>query len=145
MDSYLTTRLNFTHVSLAQGVLICLFLGSFYVVSLYLWSKQNRFSRNDPSVIRRRFLSVLISCLVSLLLVHAVAQKPAKTAYSDHENSFTIREWLGFNLGTTTLSASLTSLLLTMTLFAGPLAQWLASDYLYSQPFRVYDPMRRDG
>lgn len=140
MDSFLTIRLNFTNVSLTQGVLTCLFLGSFYVISLYLWSKQNRFSRNDPSVIKRRFFSVLISCIVSLIIVHVVANKPSKESTYEYENSFPIREWLGFNLGWNMLTASATALLLTMVLFAGPLIQWLVSDYLYSQPFRVYDP-----
>lgn len=140
MDSFLTTRLNFTNVSLAQGVLICLFLGSFYVISLYLWSKQNRFSRNDPSVIKRRFLSVLISCFISLIIVYTVANKPSAQSIYEYENSFPICEWLGLNMSRSMLTASATSLLLTMVLFAGPIVQWLVSDYLYSQPFRVYDP-----
>lgn len=144
MESFLTTRLNFTNVSLAKGVLICLFLGSFYVISLYLWSKQNRFSRNHPSVIKRRFLSVLISCLISLMIVYSVADKPNSQSIYEYENSFPIQDWLGFNMGRRMLTASATSLLLTMVLFAGPLVQWLVGDYLYSQPFRVYDPHKKN-
>lgn len=43
-------QINFENLSIYASVTACIFMASFYVISLYLWSKQNRYNRNDPSV-----------------------------------------------------------------------------------------------
>lgn len=135
---FINAKLNFSNVTMAKAVLACFFMASFYVISLYLWSKQNRYNRNEPSVIKRRFISVAISCLVSLLTVYLIADKPMESELVQFEKSFPIYEWLGFRTGILIRSCT-TSLLITMLLFSGPLVQYFISDYLLTQKFRAYE------
>eukprot|EP00457_Paulinella_chromatophora_P012971 gb/GEZN01013230.1/.p1 GENE.gb/GEZN01013230.1/~~gb/GEZN01013230.1/.p1 ORF type:complete len:301 (-),score=22.91 gb/GEZN01013230.1/:103-1005(-) len=52
------------------SILACAFLAMSYVGSLYVWKDSSRTNRDDPSVIKRRFLSVtMASCLSPFILL----------------------------------------------------------------------------
>ncbi|RMZ93800.1 CAAX prenyl protease 2, partial [Brachionus plicatilis] len=104
--------------------LVCLFLASFYVISLYLWSRENRYKRNEPAVIKRRFISVILSSLISLIILYEIS------ATSNDSNGFTINEWTGLRFDLINLFFSiLVSLGLTTLLFIGPVFQNFLIEY----------------
>lgn len=133
--NFFDTKLNFTNVSTPKSFLYCFSMATFYVVSLYMWSKQNRFNRNEPSVIQRRFISVAITCVLCLIFIYSLANKPDQLT----EKSHYINEWIGFKFDSSLLKASFVSLLGTTILFLGPVVQYLVSDYLYTLNFQAYD------
>jgi prenyl protein peptidase len=133
-----TAKLSFEHLNLVKSILACLFMGSFYVISLYLWSKQNRFNRNDPAVIKRRFISVILTCILSLLFIYAIGQTNL-TAESTSKNSHQLIDWIGFRLDLNTMKAVLVAIFLTAVLFAGPLVQYAISEYMLRSVFQSYD------
>ncbi|XP_072407114.1 CAAX prenyl protease 2 isoform X1 [Chiloscyllium punctatum] len=101
------------------SVVSCLLLACSYVGSLYVWRSQ--LPRDHPTVIKRRFTSVLIVSMLSPLWV------------------WTWRQYTGFKTGPSLLmlmgvhleglfAAACLPLLLTMVLFFGPLIQ-LVMDY----------------
>lgn len=55
------------------SLVVCFLLATLYVLSLYFWSMQNRFGRNSPDVIRRRFISVILSCFISVGFIYFLA------------------------------------------------------------------------
>lgn len=126
-----TTELSFKHIGLIKSVVICLFMATFYVLSLYLWSKQNRFNRNEPSVIRRRFISVTLTCILCTGVLYMIA-----TQNTGH----LITEWIGLKIGRGLLTACFCSILGTILLFSGPILQHFVSDYLYGLNFQSYEP-----
>jgi hypothetical protein len=128
-------KINYEHLSCRASILSCLFMSSFYVVSLYLWSKQNRYNRNSTPVIKRRFISVFITCILSLLLIYAIAQD--ESVSSKREYSKYISEWIGFKFDSYLFVSILNPLLLTIILFIGPLVQHLLSNYLYSEEYKM--------
>ncbi len=120
-------KLSFSHISPTCSILACIFMAVFYVLSLYLWSKQNRFNRNEPSVIRRRFISVILTCFLSFFFLFIIAeQQPA--------NGHSIQDWIGLKLD---LLACLTAVLATCILFSGPILQSIVSEYTYYYKFKV--------
>lgn len=96
----------------------------FYVLSLYLWSKKNRFQRDDPHVIGRRFISVTISCIVSVLFLFFVSKS------TNVGDGHFLNEWIGFKFDSTDLLAYITGTLLTIVLFIGPIVQDMTNIYL---------------
>lgn len=129
--SLFNTKLNYDDISLARSIFICFCMASFYVISLYLWSHQNRFNRNEPSVIKRRFISVILTCFISFITIYLIADKSDK--------GHLVTEWIGFKLGLNGLKACLASMLATALLFSGPLLQHFISDYMLSYSFQVYE------
>lgn len=127
--------LTFQNVSLFTSVFSCLLFATIYVLSLYLWSTQNRFNRSEPSVIKRRFISVLITCVISYLLVYLLADEVASSTQTGHH----LNEWIGFKLDSSLLKSSLVAMCLTMILFAGPILQYLTSLYYLNLRFRDYE------
>ncbi|XP_011878629.1 PREDICTED: CAAX prenyl protease 2 [Vollenhovia emeryi] len=98
--------------SCASAIFACLALSIAYVASLYVWSSPH--NREHPSTIKKRFFSVFVVTLVS----------PAPMYFGLNENVFqkaTIWEMLGLRC-TGLIQATVVSLLLTMTLFLGPLS-----------------------
>jgi prenyl protein peptidase len=126
----LAKRLNFEHLSSLTSVLSCFSMGSFYVISLYLWSKQNRFNRNEPSVIKRRFISVILTSILSLLFVYFLSQEDKNDDNND-SNSHPLNIWIGFRFDFINVMKSvIITLFLTVILFSGPIVQHFVRDYL---------------
>ncbi|CAE8628247.1 unnamed protein product [Polarella glacialis] len=99
-------------------------LGSFslsliFVLSLYVWKfvGYEDKNRDAPGTIQRRFLSAILSCFCSALLVRLLA-RPAV----DGEIGLSLPELLGLRCDGQ-LYACLSCLLLTAVLFVGPLVQ----------------------
>ncbi|VVC28321.1 CAAX amino terminal protease [Cinara cedri] len=90
-------------------VLESLFLSVIYVSSLYVWNSQH--SRDHPSTIKKRFLSVLFMLIFS----------PLYTWYFIHDKTqVPIWYWLGLKWNGLFISAA-ASLFLTCVLFLGPI------------------------
>jgi len=111
-------------------------LGSFglsfsFVGSLYLWKLAGYKDKNrdDTGTIQRRFLSALLSCVCSVVLLWAFT-RPAK----DAEAGLTFLELFGFQCETL-VEACLRCLALTIILFVGPLAQHAVGVYEGSAEF----------
>ena len=100
-------------------------MGSFYVLSLYLWGKQNRYNRNHPNVIKRRFLSVIVSSLFSVCFIYWLGQTAAPHEHHDTLHRFhKLNHWIGCRFDAKNLFVSVfNSLLLTFVLFLGPVLQ----------------------
>ncbi|XP_077265639.1 ras converting CAAX endopeptidase Sras [Temnothorax americanus] len=93
-------------------ILACFALSIVYVASLYVWSSP--YSREHPSTIKKRFVSILVITLVS----------PAPVYFGLDEKVFqkaTIWEILGLRWSGL-IQATVISLLLTTILFLGPLS-----------------------
>lgn len=120
-------KIDFEHLNAAKSLSACFIMALFYVVSLYIWSKKNRFNRDEPQVLIRRFISVLFSCVCSLILVYCLSQY----SNSDSNNiGHTINEWVGFKFDVTAIKALLLGSCLTIILFIGPLVQDFMNIYL---------------
>jgi len=130
--SLLNENLNFKHLTLFTSVFSCLLFALIYVLSLYLWSNKNRYNRSEPSVIKRRFISVLITCVISFIYIYLIALQ------SD-QNSFSIWEWIGFKFDLNLIKSSIASILLTVILFSGPLVQYITSSYFLNLRFKDYE------
>jgi len=105
---------SFAHLNLTVSSLLCLLMSLIYVLSLYLWSPQNRYDRNAPAVIKRRFVSVILTCVSCTALLYAL---------SGTGTNETFWHLIGFNFRPVLLAKSLVPLALTMILFLGPLVQ----------------------
>eukprot|EP00928_Gymnodinium_smaydae_P004497 TRINITY_DN11522_c0_g1_i3.p1 TRINITY_DN11522_c0_g1~~TRINITY_DN11522_c0_g1_i3.p1 ORF type:complete len:300 (+),score=62.61 TRINITY_DN11522_c0_g1_i3:91-990(+) len=105
-------------------------LSSFFVGALYLWklAGYKDENRNDVGTIQRRFLSTLLSCACSAGLVFGLA-RPAE----DGDLALTPSQLLGFGLDSV-LSACFYCVLLTVSLFVGPLVQHVADVYRNGVP-----------
>lgn len=136
--NFFHTKLSYENISLAKSIIICFLMASFYVISLYLWSKQNRYNRNDPSVIKRRFISVIITCFVCFIAIYLIADKRDPLG-APNRNSHCINEWVGFRFDFTLIKSSLTSILLTAVLFGGPLIQYFISEFILGLNLKFYD------
>ncbi len=121
----ITTKIDFNHLDAAKSLFSSFMMASFYVLSLYLWSKKYRFNRNDPKVLFRRFISVSISCLFSLIFLFFISQY----SISD-ELGHTLNKWIGFNFNLIDFKSLLFGFGLTLTLFLGPIVQELVNIYL---------------
>ena len=139
---FFTVKVNFEKMNLLARILACFFLGSFYVISLYLWSKQNRFLRNDPAVIKRRFFSVFISSVFSLVFVYCLCDTNFDSYlnekdYANLTRSYKLNEWIGFKFDFGLIKSIFISLFLTKILFAGPLFQILIKNYLITLRLKI--------
>jgi prenyl protein peptidase len=125
----LAEKLNFEHLGSFTSVLSCFSMASFYVISLYLWSKQNRFNRNEPSVIKRRFISVILTSVLSLLFVYYLAQHD-QNDNNTNSNSHPLNIWIGFRFDfVNVIKSVIITLFLTVILFIGPIVQHFIRDY----------------
>lgn len=125
--------INFEHMDAGRSLSLCFLMAFFYVSSLYLWSHKKRYDRNEPAVLKRRFISVFIACFVCVIFVYSLAQVPA-TSDKSHKTSHCLYEWIGLKLDLSALKAFWLGILLTAVLFAGPMVQDLMNcylDYLY--------------
>ncbi|XP_072345474.1 CAAX prenyl protease 2 isoform X2 [Scyliorhinus torazame] len=101
------------------SVVSCLLLACGYVGSLYVWRSQ--LPRDHPTVIKRRFTSVLIVSMLSPLWLWTWRQ------YTGFKTGPSLLMLMGVHLEGIIAAACL-PLLLTMVLFLGPLIQ-LVMDY----------------
>jgi len=135
MNIILNEKLNFEHLTKQTSLFSCLLFASIYVLSLYLWSNKNRYNRSDPSVIKRRFISVFITCFICLILVYNLSNNSENI-----NSSFTLFEWIGIKFDLFNLcKATFIGILLTCILFAGPLVQYLISSLYLNFKFNEYD------
>lgn len=106
------------HLSAVQAVLGALSLTCFFVASLYLWTLLGYADedRDNPSTIKRRSLSTIVTCCCSTLLILWLAEP------SSH--GFTLQRLFGLELQDA-FRACLVCVGLTALLFLGPLAQHL--------------------
>lgn len=107
--------MNYNHLNLLQSVILCFFMSFLYVISLYLWSHENRYNRYLPKVVKRRFLSVLSTSFICFIAVYMIGK---------HDSSdYTFTRWIGLRIDSTLLNACLLPLMLTICLFLGPIIQ----------------------
>ncbi len=123
---FLEEKINFMHLSLFERLFTCFFLSTFYVSSLYLWSN-HRFKRNEPGVLKRRFISVFISSFFSICFIYLISQENDS---SNGQNSYTLAQWIGFKFDINALYSFLVGIFLTLILFIGPIVQDIANNYL---------------
>eukprot|EP00698_Gefionella_okellyi_P003195 TRINITY_DN1298_c0_g1_i1.p2 TRINITY_DN1298_c0_g1~~TRINITY_DN1298_c0_g1_i1.p2 ORF type:complete len:277 (-),score=42.45 TRINITY_DN1298_c0_g1_i1:1030-1860(-) len=100
-----------------QALISALALTVTFVGSLYLWGIHRK--RDDPTTIKLRFISSILTCVVAFFL--------AKSWCIDDGQEPTFAHWLGFH-SSGLLLASVVPLLLTMVWFAGPLLQAVLND-----------------
>ncbi|CAK9808749.1 CAAX prenyl protease 2 [Anthophora plagiata] len=114
-----------TDLSCISAILSCFVLSVMYVASLYVWSSP--YSRDHPSVIKKRFFSIFIMSLIS----------PALLYFGMNEKVFekaTIWQLLGLRW-CGLIQAIVIPLLLTMILFLGPICVQGFNGYLrYTEP-----------
>jgi prenyl protein peptidase len=117
-------KINFENLNLFESIAACFLMGSFYVLSLYLWGKQNRYNRNHPSVIKRRFLSVTVSSLFSVCLLYWLGQTAASQKQHEAAHYHSLNNWVGVRFDAKNFFFSVFgSLALTIILFMGPVLQ----------------------
>lgn len=144
--TFLLENVNYEHMTLLTSVLSCFFMGMFYVLSLYLWKDENRYNRNQPSVIKRRFVSVLLSSLASMVFLYMLGERQTQPSVSNATiNNITtgqfyaLNEWIGFKFDLiNVLKSSVVSLLLTVTIFSGPLVQQVLGAYFLKLKIHSY-------
>ncbi|XP_054710445.1 CAAX prenyl protease 2-like [Uloborus diversus] len=95
------------------NVILCIFLATIYVGSLYIW--RNTHSRDHPTTIKKRFLSVFLISFVSAIFVYIFADR----SYFGYDHNY----WslLGIRVSGV-LQAIFLPLILTMILFMGPIS-----------------------
>ncbi|XP_052767796.1 CAAX prenyl protease 2-like [Mya arenaria] len=99
-----------------QAVLICFLLALLYVGSLYIWKENSKLKNRDhPEIIRRRFVSVTIVCILAIPIIWWFGTPSSK------DSAHTFLEWLGLRFSGL-ITALVIPLLLTMVLFLGPLS-----------------------
>jgi prenyl protein peptidase len=105
--------ISFEHLTTFQCLALC-FLNSFiYVLSLYIW-KYNNYN-NQSEIIKRKFLSVSLASVLSILLIFNVSKQ--------HGNH-TLWQWIGFEINLILIiKSAFISLFLTVILFLGPVVQ----------------------
>ncbi|XP_037089150.1 CAAX prenyl protease 2-like [Pollicipes pollicipes] len=120
-------------------VLLCCSLGLLYVGSLYVW--RSGLSRDHPSTIRRRFVSVLLVSLVSPVFPHLYLTSGAGRAAPLARHS--LWEAMGLRWGGL-LPALVLPYLLTALLFLGPLLQQYHVGHwnLYLEPMYWWQSLR---
>ena len=128
--------INFKSINEYKSILLCLVMSCTYVFSLYLWNNKYRYNRNEKSVILRRFLSVTLACLLSVALLYYVSTTATTTDDNDGSIGHKLHVWIGFRFDLTLLLSTINCLILTISLFIGPILQWyLLKDNYYQRPF----------
>ncbi|XP_039281538.1 CAAX prenyl protease 2 isoform X2 [Nilaparvata lugens] len=100
------------YFSCISSITACIILSVAYVASLYVWNTPH--NRNHPSVIKKRFFSVFIVMLISPIFTYMFTR-------CNKFSTLTLWELLGFRWQGFLL-ATVLPLILTVTLFLGPLA-----------------------
>lgn len=114
-------------ISVLLAVSSSLGLSFLFVASLYFWTLvgYGNVGRDEPGTIQRRFVSTLLTCACSTVLIFWLAQ-PAHGS-----EGFTRLELLGLQVEGL-LRACLACLALTASLFAGPILQGFLACYTNS-------------
>jgi len=107
-------------VSWQVAVAGSLFLSFIFVASLHIWklAGYKDVNRDEAGTIQRRFLSAILSCICSVLLIRLLAHSVPE----DVPGGLSLAELLGLRCAYF-MTACINCLLLTATLFLGPLAQ----------------------
>ncbi|CAK8990749.1 unnamed protein product [Durusdinium trenchii] len=106
-------------VSPHVAVLGSLFLSFVFVASLHIWklAGYKDLNRDEAGTIQRRFLSAILSCLCSVMLIRALS-----STVPEGMPGLSLAELLGLRCAFVT-TASVNCVLLTASLFLGPLVQ----------------------
>eukprot|EP00095_Tigriopus_kingsejongensis_P000899 snap_masked-scaffold186_size273091-processed-gene-0.0 protein:Tk00899 transcript:snap_masked-scaffold186_size273091-processed-gene-0.0-mRNA-1 annotation:"caax prenyl protease 2" len=91
-----------------------------YVLSLYIWGRNNGHDRDHPSTIKRRFISAFCMLFISPVFVHLYGSKALLARHSFW--AVIGFRWAGL------LEACLIPLVLTWILFLGPIGLMILSD-----------------
>jgi len=121
-------------LSAFSSLLLSAVLAAGFVLSLYVWRDALKHNRDDPAVIRKRFASLSVACLVSVLMVYVVARDaPPKNMAQVVGDGPGLLTWIGLpaNVSALLLSAFL-PLFLTAVIFFGPIVVYLYSDSIPS-------------
>ena len=118
----LNETLSYEQIPILKSVSACFIMASVYVGSLYLWRKENRYKRDDPKVIKRRFVSVSLSSVISLLILFLLGEHTSESKYN-------LANWIGFCFDSPwyMLKSTMITLFLTIILFFGPLVQFMTN------------------
>lgn len=118
-----TRRGMFLRLDSTQALASSALLAAGFVGSLYVWRSSLELPRDDPRVIVRRFISIACWCAIAPLIVAFWAVDDS-VLHSDGRSALV---WLGLP-SHGLLPALFLPLLLTASLFAGPLfVNWLAA------------------
>ncbi|KAK3597340.1 hypothetical protein CHS0354_034583 [Potamilus streckersoni] len=98
-----------------QSILLCLLFAVIYVASLYVWAGSQRETRDHPTTIKRRIMSVCFVTLFTPPLLWCFS-----TYREDSAEAHSLFEWLGIRVSGF-FQALVLPLALTMILFLGPL------------------------
>ncbi|XP_055587136.1 CAAX prenyl protease 2-like [Uranotaenia lowii] len=114
------------HLPAVISVGACFTIAVIYVASLYVWKSKH--DRDHPSTIKRRFCSVFVVMLIAPIFVWALSSDFVAHRY-------TMWQIMGFRLEGL-VTAIMLPLVLTATLFCGPLSVTLCNGLwrIYSEP-----------
>ena len=107
-------------ISATQALLVSVLFAFGFVASLYIWRNSILLSRDDPRQILRRFVSIMGWSFACFLIVRAFAVEENNLKGKAGADLLT---WLGFP--TFSLIGTIYPLLLTMSLFLGPIISGL--------------------
>lgn len=114
--------------SLASAAAASAALSAGFVLSIYVWRGASKANRDDPDVIRRRFLSVgLFSFVAAPLIVAAVPADAPPEACPEREAP--LAEWLGVVPAPRALPAAARAVFLVLALYLGPIVHGLLDSF----------------
>jgi prenyl protein peptidase len=116
----LGATVGFEHLSLSVSLVAAFTNGLIYVLSLYIWN--SKYKRSDPIVIKKKFLSVKLASIASILFVYLLS-RPKSSGYRFHE-------LIGLKIEGVFLSICV-ALLSTCILFSGPIVQNTTYNFIY--------------
>jgi prenyl protein peptidase len=102
------------------SALFALFLSSLFafgfVLSLYIWRNPLTLDRDNPTIIKQRFISILTVSIAVPIIFSALSKPDQTKLYGPN-----FLAWLGFPLSLSIFPALILPLILTAILFTGPL------------------------
>ena len=114
-------KIDFEHLSLSASLFSGFINSLIYVLSLYIWNNKN-YKRSDSVVIKKKFLSVKLATVASILFVYLLSQ-PKSSSYRLHE-------WIGIRTEGLFVSICV-AMLSTCILFSGSIAQKIFHVFIY--------------
>jgi prenyl protein peptidase len=123
-------------ISRLGALISCSLFPIIFVGSLYIWKQDSKLDRNHPKVIKQRFISVLITCILSTIYLYLFWESKNNSNVSDFFEKMGLLppKYNNTRLLLSFFLASILPLLLTMILFLGPLL------FIYFEPSYV-DPI----
>ncbi|OUM65592.1 hypothetical protein PIROE2DRAFT_59888 [Piromyces sp. E2] len=119
------------YISKFEALIICFLLASFFVGSLYIFDrkKQLKLSRDHPEVIKKRFISILIVCVVSPIALTIFYY--IKNVFNNNPFNFFLKT-LGITYQNTIIGICL-GLLLVLIIYIGPMVVMYMQNEMFFQ------------